>query len=76
MCKRGSNLLFWSPQAVGCSTSRVFKWHLASGGGGGGQEEAAQTKEAGGNKKETALDPFTVNLNAKAENGKIDPLLG
>ncbi len=29
-------------------------------------EEAAQTKDAGGNKKETALDQFTVNLNAKA----------
>ncbi|MFM7404226.1 MAG: Clp protease N-terminal domain-containing protein, partial [Erythrobacter sp.] len=32
-------------------------------------EEPAQTKDTGGNKKETALDQFTVNLNAKAENG-------
>jgi len=39
-------------------------------------EEPAQTKESGGNKKETALDQFTVNLNIKAENGKIDPLIG
>ncbi|MDZ4272152.1 MAG: Clp protease N-terminal domain-containing protein, partial [Erythrobacter sp.] len=38
-------------------------------------DEPAQTKE-GGNKKETALDQFTVNLNAKAEAGKIDPLIG
>ncbi|PKP90951.1 MAG: ATP-dependent Clp protease ATP-binding subunit ClpA [Alphaproteobacteria bacterium HGW-Alphaproteobacteria-14] len=38
-------------------------------------EEPAQTKE-GGNKKETALDQFTVNLNVKAEAGKIDPLIG
>jgi ATP-dependent Clp protease ATP-binding subunit ClpA len=29
-----------------------------------------------GNKKETALDQYTVNLNAKAEAGKIDPLIG
>ncbi|MBA4044347.1 MAG: ATP-dependent Clp protease ATP-binding subunit ClpA, partial [Erythrobacter sp.] len=40
------------------------------------QEETEKTKESGGNKKETALDQFTVNLNAKAENGKIDPLIG
>ncbi|MEM7665411.1 MAG: ATP-dependent Clp protease ATP-binding subunit ClpA [Pseudomonadota bacterium] len=38
-------------------------------------EPAEQTKE-GGNKKETALDQFTVNLNAKAESGRIDPLIG
>ncbi|WP_209349105.1 ATP-dependent Clp protease ATP-binding subunit ClpA [Pontixanthobacter sp. CEM42] len=30
----------------------------------------------GGGKKETALDQFTVNLNKKAEDGKIDPLIG
>ena len=28
------------------------------------------------NKKETALDQFTVNLNAKAQAGKVDPLIG
>ena len=28
------------------------------------------------NKKETALDQFCVNLNEKAENGKVDPLIG
>ena len=34
--------------------------------------------EAGkpGDKKETALDQFTVNLNQKAEDGRIDPLIG
>ncbi len=37
-----------------------------------GDEKSAE----GGNKKETALDQFTVNLNTKAENGKIDPLIG
>tara|TARA_R110002072_G_scaffold181232_19_gene337397 strand:- start:8185 stop:10563 length:2379 start_codon:yes stop_codon:yes gene_type:complete len=37
-----------------------------------GGEEAAKE----GNKKETALDQFTVNLNKKAENGKVDPLIG
>jgi ATP-dependent Clp protease ATP-binding subunit ClpA len=39
-------------------------------------DEPAQTKDNAGNKKETALDQFTVNLNIKAENGKIDPLIG
>jgi len=37
--------------------------------------EDEPTKE-GGAKKETALDQFTVNLNVKAESGKIDPLIG
>ena len=32
--------------------------------------------EAKGNKKETALDQFCVNLNEKAKNGKVDPLIG
>jgi ATP-dependent Clp protease ATP-binding subunit ClpA len=43
--------------------------------GAGKPDEPTQTKESG-NKKETALDQFTVNLNTKAENGKIDPLIG
>ena len=38
------------------------------------QEEKSEAK--GGNKKETALDQFTVNLNEKALNGKVDPLIG
>ncbi len=39
--------------------------------------EDAQVEEKGGDaKKETALDQFTVNLNAKAEAGKVDPLIG
>ena len=36
-------------------------------------EEKEATK---GGKKETALDQFTVNLNLRAEAGKIDPLIG
>ncbi|MEE4537836.1 MAG: ATP-dependent Clp protease ATP-binding subunit ClpA [Erythrobacter sp.] len=43
-----------------------------------GSEDSAEaeTSEKGGNKKETALDQFTVNLNAKAKAGKVDPLIG
>ncbi|MDP4538036.1 ATP-dependent Clp protease ATP-binding subunit ClpA [Qipengyuania sp. DY56-A-20] len=43
-----------------------------------GADEARSGEEAAkeGNKKETALDQFTVNLNKKAENGKVDPLIG
>ncbi|NBC37942.1 ATP-dependent Clp protease ATP-binding subunit ClpA [Novosphingobium sp. FSY-8] len=39
-------------------------------------EEKQEAKNAGGNKKETALDQFTVNLNEKALGGKVDPLIG
>ena len=40
--------------------------------------DVEDTKSEGtkGGKKETALDQFTVNLNLKAEAGKIDPLIG
>jgi ATP-dependent Clp protease ATP-binding subunit ClpA len=38
-------------------------------------EEKAETKSAA-NKKDSALDQFTVNLNEKALNGKVDPLIG
>ena len=38
------------------------------------QEEKAEAK--GGTKKDSALDQFTVNLNEKALNGKVDPLIG
>ncbi|MBX7533934.1 ATP-dependent Clp protease ATP-binding subunit ClpA [Qipengyuania sp. 1XM1-15A] len=46
-----------------------------------GAEEGAAAEpgaEGGkpGEKKETALDQFTVNLNQKAEDGRIDPLIG
>lgn len=40
-----------------------------------GSEEGDEKKEAK-NKKETALDQFTVNLNEKAKDGRIDPLIG
>ncbi|QWC56826.1 ATP-dependent Clp protease ATP-binding subunit ClpA [Erythrobacter sp. 3-20A1M] len=44
----------------------------------GSEEDAAEEKADGatGNKKETALDQFTVDLNAKAKAGKVDPLIG
>ncbi|WP_432201581.1 ATP-dependent Clp protease ATP-binding subunit ClpA [Erythrobacter sp. W53] len=44
----------------------------------GSEETAAPEEQNGkeGGKKETALDQFTVNLNAKAEAGRIDPLIG
>ncbi|MBD2843239.1 ATP-dependent Clp protease ATP-binding subunit ClpA [Erythrobacter rubeus] len=38
--------------------------------------DAEEAKKEGGSKKETALDQFTVNLNKKAEDGKVDPLIG
>ncbi len=38
------------------------------------KEEAADPKEKKG--KESALDQFTVNLNEKAKQGRIDPLIG
>ena len=41
-----------------------------------GAEDGAKADEKPDNKKETALDQFTVNLNAKAEAGKVDPLIG
>ncbi len=42
-----------------------------------GAEEGEKAEDGkGDNKKETALDQFTVNLNAKAEAGKVDPLIG
>ncbi|MBO9725860.1 MAG: ATP-dependent Clp protease ATP-binding subunit ClpA [Novosphingobium sp.] len=37
-------------------------------------EEKAEAKNA--SKKDSALDQFTVNLNEKALNGKVDPLIG
>ena len=51
----------------------------ANGGGGGepqpdGEDKGESTAKNG--KKETALDQFTVNLNQRAEAGKIDPLIG
>ncbi len=38
--------------------------------------DAADAKCEGKAKKESALDLYTVNLNEKAENGKVDPLIG
>ncbi len=45
-------------------------------GAGEAQPEGEEKAEAKGGKKETALDQFTVNLNLKAEAGKVDPLIG
>ncbi len=44
--------------------------------GAEGGESQAEEKAGEKGKKETALDQFTVNLNKKAENGKVDPLFG
>ena len=45
-------------------------------GQGESEERGDGGKGAASGKKETALDQFTVNLNAKAEAGKVDPLIG
>ena len=44
--------------------------------GADGTEAANEDKAGDKGKKETALDQFTVNLNRKAEDGRIDPLIG
>ena len=41
-----------------------------------GSDDEEQEKGEGKQKKESALDQYTVNLNNKAKNGKIDPLIG
>ncbi len=40
------------------------------------EQEDKGSKSDGKNKKESALDQFTVNLNDKAKLGKVDPLIG
>ena len=42
------------------------------------KNEARETRESGGEgkKKESALDAYCVNLNKKARDGRIDPLIG
>ncbi len=40
------------------------------------EEEKSSKSSDGKNKKESALDQFTVNLNDKAKGGKVDPLIG
>ncbi|MGB3710950.1 MAG: ATP-dependent Clp protease ATP-binding subunit ClpA [Erythrobacter sp.] len=50
---------------------------IESKGSPPGAEPGAESEaKDSGNKKETALDQFTVNLNKKAEDGKVDPLIG
>src|SRR5690606_37055531 len=41
----------------------------------GAQEEEKKAQDSKG-KKDSALEQFTVNLNEKAERGKVDPLIG
>ncbi len=41
-----------------------------------GADDEAATEETGTKKKADALDAYTVNLNKKARDGKIDPLIG
>ncbi|MEO1046304.1 MAG: ATP-dependent Clp protease ATP-binding subunit ClpA [Pseudomonadota bacterium] len=43
---------------------------------GSDDQEEESGKGDAKQKKESALDQFTVNLNAKAEAGKVDPLIG
>ncbi len=43
---------------------------------GADEKEAPASEDKAENKKETALDQFTVNLNVKALAGKVDPLIG
>ncbi|MEE4349982.1 MAG: ATP-dependent Clp protease ATP-binding subunit ClpA [Pacificimonas sp.] len=55
---------------------------IAKSGGGesrapeGTEEKAEGEAKKGKKPSESPLDQFTVNLNAKAEDGKIDPLIG
>ncbi|MGB3721838.1 MAG: AAA family ATPase, partial [Pacificimonas sp.] len=54
---------------------------VAKGGGGApktpkGTDEAVAGEAKAKGKTESPLDQFTVNLNRKAEDGKIDPLIG
>ncbi|MGB3167743.1 MAG: ATP-dependent Clp protease ATP-binding subunit ClpA [Alteraurantiacibacter sp.] len=43
---------------------------------GGDDEAQAKAEEKGEKKKDSALDQFCVNLNQKALDGKVDPLIG
>ena len=42
----------------------------------GAEEEKPAAKAEGGKKSESALKQFCVDLNEKAKNGKVDPLIG
>jgi len=42
----------------------------------GAEEEKTQKTESGGKKGESALKQFCVNLNDKAKDGRVDPLIG
>ncbi|MCH4894219.1 MULTISPECIES: ATP-dependent Clp protease ATP-binding subunit ClpA [unclassified Sphingomonas] len=43
---------------------------------GAAEEEKPQKQDAKGGKNESALKQFCVDLNEKAKNGKVDPLIG
>ncbi len=43
---------------------------------GGVEEKSAETLEEGGEERKSALESFTSNLNSRAREGKIDPLIG
>jgi ATP-dependent Clp protease ATP-binding subunit ClpA len=43
---------------------------------GGVDEKSAETLEEGGEERKSALESFTSNLNSRAREGKIDPLIG
>src|SRR6478672_8598286 len=42
----------------------------------GTEQPETKSDKPGGDKKESALKQFTVDLNEKAKNGKVDPLIG
>jgi ATP-dependent Clp protease ATP-binding subunit ClpA len=43
---------------------------------GDGEQETAEAVEEGTDSRRSALDSFTTNLNERAKEGKIDPLIG
>jgi len=62
-------------KAPGRSAARPVQGSNASGGGGG-NEENEQREERPSRKGQDALANYCINLNKKAMQGKIDPLIG
>ena len=60
-------------KAPGRATQRPVAGSKEEGGGEGNERE---DKPGGGRKAQDALSNYCVNLNKKATNGKIDPLIG
>ena len=62
--------------AVSFNSHGVGKGGAAEAATPKGAEEEKQVKGDGKGKSESALKQFTVDLNEKAKNGKVDPLIG